>query len=54
MQVGCLIDRKALAFAYDKLNLNRPIIGCGMIEKGQPKLLPMILDAKHRWTGFVP
>ena len=51
MQVGCLIDRIALAFAYDKLNLNRPIIACGMVVNGQPKLEPMILTTKHRWIG---
>lgn len=51
---GCLIDRKALAFAYDNLNLGRPIIGCSILIDGQPKLLPMILNKQHRWTGFIP
>lgn len=54
MQVGCLIDRLALAFAYDKLNLNRPIIGCGIVENGQPRLLPMVLKPNHSWNGVTP
>lgn len=48
---GCLINRKSLAFAYDKLNLNRPIIGTSMIINGKPLLIPMKLDSKGRWTG---
>lgn len=51
MQCGCLIDRKALAFAYDNLNLNRPIIGTGVIIDSKPILVPMILDKKGRWIG---
>lgn len=51
LQVGCLIDPKSLAFAYDKLNLTRPIIGTGLIVNGQPKLEPMTLDRSGRWVG---
>lgn len=51
MQVGCLIDSKALAFAYDRLNLNRPIIGMGVIVNSKPELCPMILNDKGRWIG---
>lgn len=54
MQVGCLINPKALAFAYDKLNLQRPIIGTGGIVNGAPKLFPMMLNEKGSWTGLVP
>ncbi len=54
MTVGCSIDGKGLAFAYDKLNLARPIIGHAIILDGLPKLLPMLLDKKHNWTGVVP
>lgn len=50
MQTGCLIDSKSLAFAYDKLNLTRPIIGTGIIQNGQPKLIPMLLNRAGRWT----
>lgn len=54
MHTGCLIDKKSLAFAYDALNLNRPIIGCGGILEGQPRLFPMMLNKKGRWNGVVP
>lgn len=51
LQCGCLIDRKSLAFEYDKLNLNRPIIGTGLIIDSKPILQPMYLNKKGRWTG---
>jgi hypothetical protein len=51
LQVGCLIDSKSLAFAYDKLNLNRPIIGVGMIINSHPILIPMVLSEGGRWVG---
>lgn len=51
LQSGCLIDRKSLAFAYDKLNLNRPIIGTSMIIDSKPVLIPMTLNRSGRWIG---
>ncbi len=51
MTVGCLIDKKALAFEYNKLQLKRPILGVGLIENGQPYLQPMYLDNYGNWTG---
>ena len=51
MTVGCLIDDKSLAFAYNKTTLGRPIIGCGIIIDGQPVLLPMVLKKGGRWIG---
>jgi hypothetical protein len=51
MTVGCMIDDSSLAFAYNKSTLQRPLIGCGIILDGQPKLLPMILDKNGRWPG---
>lgn len=38
MQVGCLIDDKSLAMSYNKLTVNRPILGCGVIIDGVPSL----------------
>lgn len=38
MQVGCLIDDKSLAMSYNKLTVNRPILGCGVIIDGVPML----------------
>lgn len=51
MTVGCLIDSDALAFAYNKLQLKRPIIGVGFIEEGIPSLIPMLLNKNGRWVG---
>lgn len=53
LQVGCLIDSKSLAFAYDKLNLNRPIIGLGLVINSKPVLEPMVLDSNGRWIGYL-
>jgi hypothetical protein len=54
MSVGCSIDKQSLAFKYNRLDLGRPIIGHGLVEFGQPKLLPMLLNTKHKWTGHIP
>lgn len=43
MQVGCLVDNKSLAMAYNKLQLKRPIIGCGVIIDSKPLLETMPL-----------
>jgi hypothetical protein len=51
MQTGCLIENESLAFAYNKVNLKRPVIGTGIILNGHPKLLPMVLNKNGRWIG---
>lgn len=43
MNIGCLIDDKKLAFAYNKINPHRPIIGTGLIIEGVPVLEAMPL-----------
>lgn len=48
---GCLIDPKALAFAYGKLFPKKPIIGVSVIIDSQPILIPMPLDSDGRYTG---
>ena len=53
MMVGCLIDDDSRAFAYNKVNSARVILGCGIIINGQPKLLPMVLEKGGRWNGRV-
>jgi hypothetical protein len=53
MMVGCLIDDKSMAFAYNKVNSQRVILGCGIIINGQPKLLPMILKKGGMWNKIV-
>ena len=54
LQIGCLINDKSLAFAYNKNNTKRPIVGMGIILNGLPKLLPMVLNKKGRWIGELP
>jgi len=51
MSVACLIDDNSYAFAYNNVNLKRPIIGLGMIIDSQPKLIPMVLKSNGRWNG---
>lgn len=48
---GCLIDKDKLAFAYGRLIIDKPILGCVMIINGLPRLIPMILNKHGRWTG---
>jgi hypothetical protein len=48
---GCLIDDTSLAFAYNKLQVKRPIVGVTFIENSLPYLIPMSLDSNNRWTG---
>ena len=50
MQVGCLINDRSLAFAYNKTTLKRPILGVGMVIDSQPKLIPMIIK-DGKWVG---
>ncbi len=50
---GCLIDPKALAFAYGKLFPKKPLLGCSIIIDSIPRLVPMELDDNGRWTGHV-
>lgn len=50
MIVGCLIDNNSEAFRYNKLFLQKPIMGVGVILNGIPLLEPMLLDSKGRWT----
>lgn len=54
LQVGCSIDKKSLAFAYDNANLPRPIIAHGMIIDSLPRPMPMLLTKAGRWNGYVP
>ena len=54
MQVGCSIDDKAMAFAYNKTVAARPIIGHGIVINGLPKLLPMVLNKGGKWSGLLP
>lgn len=48
---GCLVDHKSRAFAYGKLALQKPIVGCIVIIDGIPQLIPMVLKKNGRWIG---
>ncbi len=49
--VGCLIDKDAYAFGYGAKIKTKPIIGCGIVNRGVPMFVPMQLDKSGRWTG---
>lgn len=48
---GCLIDVDAYAFAYAKNMKSKPILGCGIINKGVPTFVPMVLKKGGDWVG---
>lgn len=50
MNCGCLINDDSIAFAYNNVNLGRPIIGTGLVIDSIPVLEPMILDSNGRWN----
>lgn len=47
---GCLANDKSLALGYNKINAKRPIVSILIIDNGIPQLIPMVLNAKGRWT----
>jgi hypothetical protein len=51
MVCGCLIDPRSSAYAYNHLQVLRPILGAGVILDSQPRLELMLLDKRGRWTG---
>ena len=50
MNVGCLIIKRTHLHLYSKVNIRRPVLGCGMIINGVPQLIPMILKRGNRWV----
>jgi hypothetical protein len=53
MTVGCSIDNKSYAFAYNKNFTAEPVISHGLIENGIARILIMPMK-KGRWTGETP
>jgi hypothetical protein len=51
MSCGCLIEDDSYAFAYNSVNLKRPIVGTGLVIDSIPVLEPMILLPNGRWKG---
>lgn len=53
MHVGSVVDDNSLAMRYNKVTLDRPVIGVGVISSGRPQLIPMLLDKHGRWVGRI-
>lgn len=53
MTIGCLIDKHSLAFAYSRVNIRRPTLGCAVILNGIPQLIPMTLENNGGWNGKI-
>ena len=51
MAVGCLLDNDTYAFAYGKHAREKPILGVGVVDKGIPMFVPMLLQSGGRWVG---
>lgn len=51
MNCGCLADLKSYAMKYAQHNRSKPILACGIVDKGLPTLIAMRLDSNRRWTG---
>lgn len=51
MHVGCLIKDESLAFNYNKVTSERPIISVGIIIDGIARIVPMVLNRNGRWNG---
>lgn len=51
MALGCLMDKDAYAAAYAIHLKAKPILGVGIINKGIPLYIPMMLERGGRWTG---
>ncbi len=50
MNVGCLIDKDAYVFKY-WTSPRRPILGCGIVDRGIPVFVPMVLEKGGKWSG---
>lgn len=51
MQCGCLVEDNSLAFAYNNVNIKRPLIGTGLVIDSLPVLEPMVLNSTGRWIN---
>jgi hypothetical protein len=49
--VGSLIDRHSYAFNYSQAAKTRPVLGLGIVDKGIPCFIPMLLAKGGRWCG---
>lgn len=52
LNVGCLIDRHAYAFKYGENSKFKPTLGAGVVLRGVPHYIPMVVAGKYeRWIG---
>ena len=49
--VGCGLDDESLAFHYNKVFKDKPILGALIVKNGHPMPIPMMLDSKGKFTG---
>lgn len=47
---GCLVDHHSRAMAYGLNNLQKPIVGCLLLENGRPQTIPMLLNKQGQWV----
>jgi len=52
LQSGCLIDDDSYAYAYNNVNIKRPVVGTSLIIDSHPVLEPMVLSGDGRWRGY--
>lgn len=50
---GCLIDAEEMAFEYGRNNLPQPILGSVIIKDSVAIPIPMRVDSKNRWVGYI-
>lgn len=54
LNVGCLIDRHAYAFKYGENAKFKPTLGAGVVIRGVPRFVPMVVAGKYeRWIGEI-
>jgi hypothetical protein len=54
LNVGCLIDRHAYAFKYGENAKFKPTLGAGVVIRGVPRFVPMVVAGKaERWIGEI-
>lgn len=49
MNAGCLVDIDAYAFKYAHEHKFKPTLGCGVVIRGVPHFVPMVIDEDKRW-----
>lgn len=53
VQTGCLINDPHPAFNYNKTQAMRPVLTATLIKGGIPINIPMYVNKKNKWLGFI-